>query len=149
MNKSGGFFLEDSPETEAEAVAEARVNKIVEGIMDEALNRRRMLTLQELCDMRNVTPRYEQFFPTVHAYFYTIDGMLNGERLKGAMLAGNCILVFAPSREAASEIASSGLLDTVKFANEYANSDEAYLEARSAQAANSGIITSSGGRKTH
>lgn len=147
--KSGGFFLEDSPETEAEAVAETKLNKIVEGIMDEALARRRILTLQELCDTKNPTPRYEQFFPEVHAYFYTIDGMLNGEVLKGAMLAGHCILVFAPSREAASDIASSGLLDTVRFANDYANSDDAYLDAQSAKAANSGLVTSSGGRRTH
>lgn len=147
--KTGGFFLEDSPETEAEAVAETQVNRIVEGIMDEALTRRRILTIQELCYVKNLSPRYEQFFPEVHAYFYTIDGMLNGEVLKGAMLAGHCVLVFAPNREAASEIATSGLLDTVKFANTYATSDEAYLDEQSARAANAGIITSSGGRKTH
>lgn len=147
--KDGGFFVEDGPQTEPEAIHEAQVNQIVEKIMDDAMSRRRILTLQELCDVKHPAPRYEQFFPQISAYFYSIDGTLDGERLTGAMLAGHVILVFAISREAASEIAISGLLDTIKFSNEYAQSEDAYLDSQAAQAANSGIITSTGGRKVH
>ena len=149
MNKTGGFFLENSPQTETEAIAEAQVNAVVEKIMDEALARRRILTLQELCETKDARPHYEQFFPEIHAYFFSIDGILNGERLTGAMLAGHCMLVFAPTREAASEICTSGLLDTIKWTNEYAGSDDAYLDSQAAQAANAGIITSTGGNRVH
>lgn len=147
--KDGGFFLEDGPQSETEAIHEAQVNKIVEKIMDDAMSRRRILTLQELCDVKQPAPHFEQFFPEISAYFYSIDGMLDGERLTGAMLAGHCILVFAMSREIASEIAIGGLLDTINFSNDYANSDDAFLDAQAAQAANSGILTSTGGRRTH
>ena len=98
--------------------------------------------------MKRLSPHYEQFFPEIHAYFYSIDGMLDGERLQGAMLAGHCILVFAPTREAASEIAADGLLDTVKLSNDYASSEDAWIDSQAAQA-NSGVITVSGGRKSH
>ena len=65
------------------------------------------------------------------------------------MLAGNCVLVFAPSREAAEEIALSGLNDTVKFADDYSYSDAAYIAEQEAKASNAGLIIESGGRKSH
>lgn len=139
MNKTGGFFLENSPQNESEARDETRINEIVEKIMDDAMDRRRILTLEELCSMKNVSPHFEEFFPDVHAWFYSIDGSLYGENLTGAMLAGHCMLVFAVGRESAEEIARSGLNDTISLTNEYATSDDAYLAEQEANAANSGI----------
>ena len=148
-NNIGGFFLENGPQSHEDAVHEENVNGIVEKILDEATYRRRILTIQELCQMKNIRPHFEQFFPTVGAYFYTIDGQLGGERVRSAMLAGNCILVFAQSIEAADEIALSGISDTVKFADEYSYSDDAYIAEQDAKAANAGIIIESGGRKVN
>ena len=148
-NNGGGLFIEDGAKSHDDAVHEERVNGIVEKILDEATHRRRILSIQELCDMKHLRPHFEQFFPTVSAYFYTIDGDLNGERVKNAMLAGNCVLVFAPTREAADEIALTGLSDTVKFADDYAYSDAAYISDQEAKASNAGLIIESGGRKSH
>ena len=150
MNNSGGvFFLEDGAKSHEDAAQEQEVNGIVEKILDEATHRRRILTIQELCQVKNMRPHFEQYFPTVSAYFFTIDGDLNGERVRNAMIAGNCVLVFAPSREAAEEIALSGLTDTVKFADEYSYSDAAYIAEQEAKASNAGLSIVSGGRKTH
>ena len=148
-NSGGGFFLEDGAKSHEDAVHEEEVNGIVEKILDEATYRRRILTIQELCQVKHLRPHFEQYFPTISAYFFTIDGDLNGERVRNAMLAGNCVLVFAPSREAAEEIALSGLTDTVKFADEYAYSDAAYIADQEAKASNVGLIIESGGRRTH
>ena len=148
-NSGGGFFLEDGAKSHEDAAQEQEVNGIVEKILDEATHRRRILTIQELCQVKNMRPHFEQYFPTVSAYFFTIDGDLNGERVRNAMLAGNCVLVFAPSREAAEEIALSGLNDTVKFADEYSYSDAAYIAEQEAKASNAGLIIEAGGRRTH
>jgi len=147
-NSGGGFFLENSPQSEQEAVEEVRINEIVEKIMDEAMERRRILTLEELCAAKNIRPHFEEFFPDVHAWFYSIDGTLYGETFTGAMLAGHCILVFAIGRDQAEEIAASGLTDTVNLTNEYANSDDAYLEEQEAKAANAGLAIYAG-RNVH
>ena len=147
-NYVGGFFLENGPQSHEDAAHEENVNGIVEKILDDATYRRRILTIQELCQMKYARPHFEQFFPTVGAYFYTIDGELNGEHVRKAMLAGNCVLVFAPSREAADEIARSGLSDTAKFAEEYSYSDNAYIAEQDAKAANAGLIIETGGRNT-
>ena len=148
MKNNGGFFLENGPQSHADAAQESEVNGIVEKILDDTTYRRRILTIQELCHMKYMRPHYEQYFPTVGAYFFTIDGELGGERVRNAMLAGNCVLVFAESREAAEEIALSGLNYTVKFADEYSYSDDAHIAEQDAMAANAGIIIESGGRKS-
>lgn len=142
MKDGGGFFIDGGPETEGESVDEQRINTIVEKIMDEASERRRILTLQELCEMKFLRPSLEQFFPDVQAYFYAIDGMLSGENLTGAMLAGHCMLIFAASQEQANDLAHEGLLSTVKYAQEYGDSNDAFLAEQEARAANAGIITS-------
>ena len=147
-NNGGGFFLENGPQSHTDAVHEEEVYGIVEKILDDTTYRRRILTIQELCHMKYMRPHYEQYFPTVGAYFFTIDGELGGERVRNAMLAGNCVLVFAESREAAEEIALSGLNDTVKFADEYSYSNDANIAEQDARAANAGIIIESGGRKS-
>ena len=149
INTGGGFFLEEGAKSHEDAVHEEEVNGIVEKILDEATHRRRILTIQELCQVKNMRPHFEQYFPTVNAYFFTIDGELGGEHVRNAMLAGNCVLVFATSREAAEEIALSGLTDTVKFADEYAYSDAAYIADQEAKASNAGLIIETGGRRSH
>lgn len=142
MNKSGGMFQENSPQTEAEAIDEQRIHDIVEKIMENTVTRRRILSLQELCELKHPHVWMEQFFPEIGAYFFSVNGTLKGESVKGGMLAGHCMLVFAISLELATEIATDGLLDTIELANDYAHSDAAAIEAMEAEAANAGIITS-------
>lgn len=119
----GGLFLENGAQSAEDAVDERRANEIVGRIMAEVAHRRRILTLQQLCDMESPRANWEQYFPNVGAYFYTIDGRLDGEDVKGTMLAGSCILVFAPSRARADELAQEGLETTIELAKEYAFRD--------------------------
>lgn len=116
----GGLFLENGAQSAEDAVDEHEANKIVARIMAEVAHRRRMLTLQELCDMENPRAGFEQFFPTVQGYFYTVDGRLNGEEVRGAMFAGGVALVFAPTRARADEFAQEGVETTIALAKEYA-----------------------------
>jgi hypothetical protein len=120
MDKGGGIFLENGPANADEAKEEEDVNAIAAKILREAQDRRRILSMQQLADMDNPRPAFEQFFPKINAFFYSIEGRLGGEDVKGAMLAGNCMLIFAATRKQADEIAESGLTDTIHYANEYA-----------------------------
>lgn len=115
----GGIFLEDGAQA-GDAEEQRKVNEVVGKIMAEVQHRRRVLTLQELCDMEGPHAGFEQFFPNVRGYFYTVDGRLEGEEVRGAMMAGNCMLIFAQSRKAADELAQEGLEQTIALAKEYA-----------------------------
>lgn len=119
--KSGGVFLENGSQSAEDAALEARANDIVDRILHDTQRRsRRILSLQELCAMQAPRAAFERFFPEIHAYFYGIDGELDGKRVSGAMLAGNCMLIFAASRHAADELAQGGLEETIRLAKDYA-----------------------------
>jgi hypothetical protein len=120
MKKGGGLYLEGGAQTFTEAEFEERVNAVADKIIAEAAHRRRILTLEELMDMTDITPQFEEHFPQVGAWFFSINGTLHGERVSRAMLAGNCALVFAETREQAHAIAEAGFADTRIFANDYA-----------------------------
>lgn len=119
----GGLFLEHGAQNAEDAVDEQRANEIAGRIMAEVAHRRRMLTLQQLCDMEGVHASFEQYYPEVRGYFYTVDGWLEGEDVKGAMLAGNCMLIFASTRARADALAQEGLETTIELAKEYAFRD--------------------------
>lgn len=86
---NGGVFLENGPQSAEDAALEVRANDIVHRILHDTQRRpRHILSLQELCNMRGPRAALEQFFPEIHAYFYGIDGELDGKRVSGAMLAG-------------------------------------------------------------
>jgi superfamily II DNA/RNA helicase len=149
-NNGGGIFLENGPKSAAEAEQEGRVNAVVEKILADARNRRRVLNLQEICDMQDFEPFFEQYYPDINAYFYTINGTLKGEQVRGAMFAGNCILVFARNRKEADEIAKSGLLDTIKFAQQHAMYTHLGVDPQQIldqQHANDGVLVDAKGKR--
>jgi hypothetical protein len=148
MKKGGGLYLEGGAQSHPEAQFEERVNAIADQIIAESAHRRRVLTLEELMDMTDITPQFEQHFPQVGAWFFTINGTLHGERVTGAMMAGNCGLVFAETREQAHAIAESAFADTRIFANEYAFKEYLGIDT-SVESKNTGIVTEVGGRKAH
>jgi hypothetical protein len=92
---------------------EAQV-KAVE-IKTELAQRREVLNADMLAGLIAPRARFEREFEKLRAYFFTIDGMLNGRKVVGAMFAGECILVFADGILKAQELANSGLRSTVEL----------------------------------
>lgn len=84
------------------------------GINAELSRRRLILNSDQLAGLIAPRARFEQEFE-FRAYFFTIDGMLSGRKITGAMFAGECILVFADGVLKAQELANSGLRSTVEL----------------------------------
>lgn len=95
------------------------------------LGSRKVLSMDELLEGRNHRMRFEQHFPEAAAWFYTVDLVLRGDTLRGALLAGSCALIFATSRRAADELAAAGLQTTLEAGFDYANGpiDRAVISA--------------------
>jgi hypothetical protein len=93
----------------------AEAQRKAQRINAELAARRKILHADELAAL--VAPRavLESEFPNLHAYFFTIAGMLNGRKISGAMWGGECILVFAPNFSQAQELANQGLRATVEL----------------------------------
>ena len=85
------------------------------GVNAELSNRREILNADMLAGLIAPRARFESDFAKYRAYFFTIDGMLNGRKVQGAMFAGECILVFAENFLKAQELANSGLRSTVEL----------------------------------
>lgn len=152
MKNGGGIFLENGAQSHDEAQHEQRVNQIATKIMEDSSSRRRMLSLQELVEMDMPHPHFEQFFQDIQAYFFTINGALHGEVVRGAMLADCCMLIFAGSREAAQHLAEIGLDDTIKHARNFGTLTMLGLdpmEDLEKEHANAGTSIETYGRKTH
>jgi hypothetical protein len=152
VKNGGGLFLENGPQSHGDAQFEARVNEIASKIINDATYRRRILNLQELCDMEPCIAQFEQYFPDIKAYFFSICGRLKGEAIKGAMFAGNCILVFSPTLDKAQYLADHGLHATRHFGEEYAElvaSGIDPVEKMEREHTNAGLSIDAGGRKTH
>lgn len=85
---------------------------------------RRVLAMDELAQMTDTRPRFEKEVKlpqdsrgtTNSAFLFSIDGMLRGQPVHGALLGGECMLVQARSLKMAERIAREGLLDTLRLA---------------------------------
>lgn len=107
-----------TPEQEATAQGKAREFRA-------ALQGKRMiLSADQLAGMQALNVRFEDEykFPDKNAYFFTVNGVLRGRKIEGALFAGECILVFAQNVIAAKEIAVGGLRHTRDLLHEEYNS---------------------------
>lgn len=77
--------------------------------------RRVVLTADQLASLIAPRARHEETFQKFEAHFFTIDGVLNGAKVRGALFANEAILVFAPTLIAAQELANSGLRTTIEL----------------------------------
>ncbi len=109
---------EVTPEQEATAQGKAREFQV--GLAGT----RQVLTADEMASLKAPGVRYEQEFkfPDKSAYFFTINGVLNGRKVDGALFAGECVLVFAPNALDAKDLAQRGLRQTVDLLHEEYNS---------------------------
>lgn len=113
---------------------------------------RRILRMDELAAMKDVKPRFEKEIKlpgdsrgaTNTVFLFSLDGMLEGQPIVGALLAGECMLVQARSLKMAERIAKEGVGDTVRFAIEQSEQENSVLDLSEM---NRGISVEGGGRK--
>jgi hypothetical protein len=108
---------EITPEIEAQAQGKAREFQV--GLMGT----RKVLTADELASLISPGARFEQEFkfPDKSAFFFTINGVLNGAKIEGALFAAECILVWAPNMLDAKDLAQRGIRATVELLHEEYN----------------------------
>jgi hypothetical protein len=128
-----GSIEPDNPEAQAAAAA----------LNAELAQRRTILNADQLCSLISPRARLERAFPALQAYFFTIDGVLNGSKVTGAMFAGECMLVLAFSERSAQEQANAGLRETVKLLEE----EYRHRDILGTGATGAGLSVEGGGRK--
>lgn len=86
---------------------------------------RRVLSLDELAQLDEPAVIFEHFHVDSdgqHAYVYTVAGFLDGvnvavnqrgEFVGGAVVGGDVIVIHAPDRASADDMAGQGLMDTI------------------------------------
>lgn len=96
--------------------------------MLEHLGNRPVLNMDQFAEMVDVRPRLEREIRLPgdkrgarnRIYFFSIDGTLRGNRFKGCLFAGECIMVQSDRGfEHALKTAKDGLNDTVEIARQY------------------------------
>lgn len=95
-------------------------HKAVE-LREELRQRREILTADQLASLVAPRARLEQSYANLSAHFYTVDGVLNGRKISGALFAGECMLIFAPTEAAAQDLANRGLRTTIELMEEEFN----------------------------
>lgn len=111
---------------------------------------RRILTADDLFDMKWVKPRFEfarelvtpggEFGELTRCYAFSIDGQLRGQKVEGALFAGECIVTQAPTMELGFARAKEGLDETIRLLREE-------YEARPEPSLVDGILTEGAGRR--
>jgi hypothetical protein len=84
-------------------------------LRDELRQRREILSADMLAGLVAPRARLEQSYTNLSAYFFTVDGVLNGRKISGALFAGECMLIFAPTEAAAQDLANRGLRSTIEL----------------------------------
>jgi hypothetical protein len=108
---------EITPEQEATAQGKAREFQV--GLAGT----RKVLSADEFASLIAPGVRFEQEFkfPDKSAFFFTINGVLNGKKVEGALFAAECILVWAPNVLDAKDLAQRGVRATVELLHEEYN----------------------------
>lgn len=113
---------------------------------------RRILKMDELVQMKDVKARFEKEIrlpgdsrgATNTVFLFSLDGMLEGQPIVGALLAGECMLVQARSLKMAERICQEGVRDTIRYAIEQSEQANSLIDL---SATNRGITIEGGGRK--
>lgn len=111
---------------------------------------RRILTADDLFDMKWAKPHFEfareigtpggEFGDITRCWAFSIDGRLRGQRVDGALFAGECIVVQAHEQHQAEVLAKDGLDETIRLLREE-------YDARAKIDLNAGVMTEVAGRK--
>lgn len=76
---------------------------------------RQILNADQLASMISPRAHFEIDFPKLHSYFFTVDGVLMGKKITGALFAGEPMLVRAVNYAQAQELANQGLRHTIEL----------------------------------
>lgn len=76
---------------------------------------RQILNADQLASMISPRAHFEIDFPRLHSYFFTVDGLLMGKKISGALFAGEPMLVRAANFLQAQELANQGLRHTIEL----------------------------------
>ena len=106
-----GFAVEQIPDVRVAAEAQTKAQEL----NIDLCHTRKILNADELAGLVAPRARLEQHFANIGAYFFSIDGVLAGHKIVGALFAGECMLVFSDSGSKARELANSGLRQTVEI----------------------------------
>lgn len=113
---------------------------------------RRILSADELCRLKDARPRFEKEVSLPGnsrkdstVWMFSIDGMLDGEAVIGALFAGECMLVQARTLHMAERICKEGLRDTASFA--LAEYEDRTRLVQPVTATSQGLTIEGGGRK--
>lgn len=113
-------------------------------IRTELAQRRRILSADQLANLIAPRGHFESEFPDLHAYFFTVDGVLNGRKIVGALFAGEVMLVFAPNFLIAQERANEGLRATKDLLYQEYETRKLRLADRTPMV--QGLVAETGGR---
>lgn len=131
------FPVPESDVVAAQAAAQTLNAKLAE--------RRMILTADQLASLTAPMACHEVSYDRHQSHLYSINGILNGKKVKGALFAGECMLVFAVSESQAADLANRGLRATIELLyQEYAQRKQD--DARTTLASQ-GTIVDAGGRR--
>lgn len=124
-----GLAGQDGPPGEEAAGAEEAIRpltpeaveaqKEVENTELELVKHRKNLSMDELGELKDRGVSFEKHLHRFQLWVFGINGWLNGSYIKGALFAGSCIVVQAPTFEVALRLAREGLESTLDFAMEW------------------------------
>ena len=77
--------------------------------------RRKVLSADEITSATGVEPHLEMGDDKLGVYFFSIDCMLQGQRIQGALFAGEMMMVPAPNMQTARNMAKEGLDKTISL----------------------------------
>jgi len=111
---------------------------------------RRILTADELYRLKDARPRLEKDFTLPgdsrsrnRVWMFSVDGMLDGSWVRGAMFAGECIVVQGRNFESAFKLAKDGLASTIELLEDEFN----VRDAADTTAINAGLSSDVGGKR--
>lgn len=131
----GVVVSDDKSAVEAQAAAQ-KINA-------ELSRHRKILNADEMAGLVSPRAHFEAEFPKIKCYFFTIDGMLNGRKISGALFAAECMLVRADNYMAAADLANRGLRATIDLMH------EEYNTRRERGVMQEGMTHVAGGRRGH
>ena len=94
--------------------------RAAEDLQAELGQRRLLLSADQLASLISpgVTCERELEHDGEKSWFFTINGVLNGSKISGALFADSCILVHAPTQAKAKDLAQRGLRHTIDLLHE-------------------------------
>jgi hypothetical protein len=107
------------PDTDLAKQLPDRASRELIATQKELARTRRILNADELATLQERRLRLEKTIPKWKVYLFTLDGVLNGESVRGCLFAGQCIMVFGNTFREAHQLAYEGVETTILAMHEH------------------------------